>query len=436
METKPTNPADDGDWLLTRARSVDSRPGPFLFRNFQRQPPTPISRILAMNAAICKDYPRCRTWHSRARLVFNGSRRTLWSIVGAMRQHAKTAKRTFGRSYFAQARDMFTAWWISDLPPGEYYEALMARHHGGPEVTNYVASHIVFRVVATLQLDVFDEPSFSMNDKAAFGAWVRRNKLPGPAGFAVVTGQSDVTPHDLHQLGNKIIIKPCKSGEGEGVEAWDLDEDDQWHSGSNSLAATELLSHITQRAGAEYGGVIVQDRLMNHPEIAHMCNQALSTCRFVTIRNETGDPEIVEYFWRMGSTGSIVDNYIAGGFFWIARDMGTGEFVHGIETDTARKQQTLTHHPLTGTNMAGLQHPFWNEASALALKAHTLLGDVVFAGWDIASTPNGVVLIEVNIPCTSPPRTQMLTGGTGSSRYGELLAFHADRWLEARRQPK
>ncbi len=52
----------------------------------------------------------------------------------------------------------------------------------------------------------------------------------------------------------------------------------------------------------------------------------------------------------------------------------------------------------TGQKMVGQCHPFWREVCDLALDAHGKLKDVVIIGWDIAMTPDGPVIVEMNFP--------------------------------------
>lgn len=52
-------------------------------------------------------------------------------------------------------------------------------------------------------------------------------------------------------------------------------------------------------------------------------------------------------------------------------------------------------HPETGIVFDGFQIPYFNEVKNIIIKASALF-DLPLLGWDVAITPNGPVIIEVN----------------------------------------
>ena len=71
----------------------------------------------------------------------------------------------------------------------------------------------------------------------------------------------------------------------------------------------------------------------------------------------------------------------------------------------------------------------------LALKAHNRLKNVMIASWDIATTPEGLQLTEVNVPGGLAPKAFLATDGIAHSRFGDLLAWNARKWLERQNRP-
>ncbi|MEM9999563.1 MAG: sugar-transfer associated ATP-grasp domain-containing protein [Pseudomonadota bacterium] len=418
------------DWLLFASRFQPGFNGPQVFLSRQKRKSSTLEPILAINTATCQTYPEFTRLRRRLLAAAKSVLLTPFQIMRIMAPRAKYAKNAFGRSYRGQYADIFRAWWYADLQPQEYYEALLARHQGGPALFEYFDADLVFRVVAVLQLDLFGEPALHLNDKALFGKWLAEEGLPGAAEFAVTSATSDIDPRQLLALGKEIIIKPNRSGFGRRVEVWTRKSDDRWTTPERELSTANLIAHVKEQAQQLIGGVVVQERLHNHSDLAAMTGKGLATCRFITMRNENSDLEVVMFYWRMAWPGSNVDNYHAGGFYWITDDNETGVIVHGVDTDTQAKQRLLTHHPVTGAYMIGFTHPNFAELRALALKAHEKLPDIMFAGWDVAMTTQGPKLIELNTPCSFPPRIQMTTDGLGQSRCGQILAHYARTWLE------
>jgi len=59
----------------------------------------------------------------------------------------------------------------------------------------------------------------------------------------------------------------------------------------------------------------------------------------------------------------------------------------------------LTHHPDCGVKVAGRRVPI-EAMQRLCIDAHaTLLPDVPMAGWDVALTNKGMLLLETNLSC-------------------------------------
>ena len=193
---------------------------------------------------------------------------------------------------------------------------------------------------------------------------------------------------------------------------------------------------MADHANVSHGGVLIQERVFNHPSVERLAGAALSTCRVVTIWNEQGEPEVVEFAWRMAtSSDAVVDNYSAGGVYWVIDEFETARIAYGIDGDLSTRQTTVSDHPLTGERIADEVHPFGDEILALARAAHRKLENVMLVGWDIAATADGLMLIEMNVTIGYLPDSQLATDGMDGSRFGEILGWHAGRWLERNTPP-
>jgi len=351
-------------------------------------------------------------------------------IFRALRKAGSAAKREFGRSYFAQMSDMARAWWANDLSPADYHLGLLARHCGRPEICDYVSFSVLNEIWIELQIDTFGAEPVRREDKAVFGAWRRANGFPGPREFALDPTSPAPSSNDITSLGNRLIAKPRGSQGGRGVEAWMRDDAGRWRCGERSIATDELARWLAHRADEE-SGLVVQERLRNHGDIAELCGEALSTCRIVTLLNEQDEPEVVEFFWRIAARpDSVVDNYHAGGVCWMVSDFNLGTIDYGIGPETPSTQKALRTHPITGKNMVGFRHPLWTQARDLALAGHRKLPDLVAIGWDIATTPTGPAMIEINLPAGAEANHFITSNGIEETRYGNILAWRARRWLE------
>ena len=151
-----------------------------------------------------------------------------------------------------------------------------------------------------------------------------------------------------------------------------------------------LLAHLADHSWA--GGLVLQPRMVNHPELADINLGALSTLRMVTALDEQEKPELIGAVLRMPSRAdSAVDNFHAGGIA-APVDVSTGRL--GAASDMGLKPSTRWHeaHPVTGGRIEGRILPYWTEAKTLVTEAHARLGDRVVIGWDVAVLADGPAL--------------------------------------------
>ena len=188
------------------------------------------------------------------------------------------------------------------------------------------------------------------------------------------------TPEDLGRFceGKEwIMSKPLDACCGKGIEK--LRPAD--------FESMEALHEYLQQAGCG----LVEEVVVQHPEIAAIYPNAVNTIRMATIL--TGDKATVVYaFIRIGNKGHVVDNLNSGGMA-APLDVKTGK----IKYPAADKDGIVyDRHPQTDTPITGAVIPFWKEAVALCEECAKVIPQVRYVGWDIAITEKGPVVIEGN----------------------------------------
>lgn len=174
--------------------------------------------------------------------------------------------------------------------------------------------------------------------------------------------------------------------------------------------------------------MLVQVALRNHPEISARAGEALATARIITLRDEDDNPEIVFGAFRTaGARNAIVDNFHARGVAFPI-DIRTGTLGAGRILNFYDDPRFHADHPVTGARMEGWRLPQWQSAAQLALDLHRSVPEIFHAGWDIAFTPSGPCVLEVNSP-PGLPIVQMQRGFLGT-RYSQLMAHHLAQWLD------
>jgi hypothetical protein len=100
---------------------------------------------------------------------------------------------------------------------------------------------------------------------------------------------------------------------------------------------------------------------------------------------------VIGAYLRIGRQGAIVDNHGAGGIL-AGIDLGSG--LVGTAYDAAHEPHD--RHPDSGRPIAGRVIPYWRESVALVERTLDAFPMMRFAGFDIAVTPSGPAVIEVN----------------------------------------
>lgn len=136
---------------------------------------------------------------------------------------------------------------------------------------------------------------------------------------------------------------------------------------------------------------IIQKYIKQHETIDVINPTAVSTLRVVSTRwNE--NTHILASMIRFGVSGSLVDNASEGGTF-VGVDIDRGCLMeYGYYYDRPREKK----HPDTGVIYKDTEIPYWNETIEIIKKLHPIIFGLSTIGWDIAITPDGPIIVEIN----------------------------------------
>lgn len=182
----------------------------------------------------------------------------------------------------------------------------------------------------------------------------------------------------------KVIYKPLSGNRGRGVEAFEIDA-------SNAGEVYDKLSVLP--------GGVVEEYLIQHPDMSRLTPASVNTLRIVTISSKTepvtADGKFADVAYaalRIGGGNSIVDNFHSGGMV-AAVDLESGELV----TDAADMEgKVYPEHPVTGTHIKGFKVPHFEKTVEMIMNACSKNNIGGYIGWDIAITEKGPALVEVN----------------------------------------
>ena len=179
----------------------------------------------------------------------------------------------------------------------------------------------------------------------------------------------------------KIIAKPKAWSCGQGIEIINITDDIK----PNKLYATLI----------EQKKCLIEEYIVQHSCLSEIYPEIVSTLRIYTLNIE-GHAEIVSHsLLRIPTSYNGIKNTDV---ITLKIDSVTGKCKdYGILSDSGvRSIMDTPVHPHSGYNLAGFEVPYFKQAEELALYAAQLVPEVPFAGWDIAITENGPVIIEGN----------------------------------------
>lgn len=141
-------------------------------------------------------------------------------------------------------------------------------------------------------------------------------------------------------------------------------------------------------------GYIFQKLLVPHPDLARIVGPVIASVRIVTVRLG-GDTLPLYAAMKMPGKGQMVDDIVSVINTMCAIDLTTGRILRG--QDARQLGGTpMPLQPVTGVPLQGAELPLWPEAVRLAIDTHALFLRQGLLATDIAITPDGPKVIEVN----------------------------------------
>jgi len=192
------------------------------------------------------------------------------------------------------------------------------------------------------------------------------------------------------------FAKPARGYFGIGsyaVSAYDASSDSIELYDGNRMPVPEFVDQIMENATSGY---LFHECLRSHPEIAEICGNTVTTCRLdIFVENE--GPRLFYNNWKIPTGRNMNDNFHDGltGNLAAFLDADTG-VVRRLVNSIGIDQKELVDHPDSGKRLHGFQVPDWDKIKTLCFTAATAFPGLRVQGWDVALTPKGPVLVELN----------------------------------------
>lgn len=176
-----------------------------------------------------------------------------------------------------------------------------------------------------------------------------------------------------------VIAKPNNGEQGKGIIK--VSEHDK--------EAIKLL--LEERKNSSF---VMEEMLKNEVSIDAINGSSLNTLRCYTFIDKNGNPHILEMMLRVGRIGSHVDNWGSGGIGYVFNKETGICSQYGQD----KLNRLYTFHPDSNFQMIGYKLPHFEDLKKYILDVCMVEPKARFVGWDIAITPNGFELVEMNCP--------------------------------------
>lgn len=184
----------------------------------------------------------------------------------------------------------------------------------------------------------------------------------------------------------------CKSMDGEnGVGVFHVEYKEGIIINGKQADETEFWNVIGN------GTFLIQERIIQHPEMSRIYPTSINTLRIDTVRNlKTGEINLWPSMMRMGAFGSHIDNASQGGIM-VNIDLVTGKLdEYGYRESHFDGGGIFYEHPNTKVKFNSFEVPFFKESVEKCVFFHSMLKDIHSIGWDVVITPDGPSFIEGN----------------------------------------
>ena len=188
------------------------------------------------------------------------------------------------------------------------------------------------------------------------------------------------------------VIKTTESSHGDNV--WVINSIEYKNNDATMLRydGTEIL--LSSILGQE--ALVFESLVRQTEQLSSFNESSVNTVRFMTTLYPDGSAKVIAAFFKIGRAGKCVDNAGNGGNVDTSVDVKTGEIKYAIQFDGWRNIKEIDRHPDSGANLNGVRIEGWESIKEEVKRFQQAFPFCKAAGWDIAITDNGPVVIEVN----------------------------------------
>lgn len=187
-----------------------------------------------------------------------------------------------------------------------------------------------------------------------------------------------------------LALKPSAGTHGDGFYCLTY-ENGHYTANGQVVTEAELLDILEKRKSF----YVLTEYIEMHPDLKKIYPKSVNSIRMMVINQHGYDPKIMQTYMRIGSSRTGFTDNVGYGGICVMCDIETGE-LYQPETITNHEFHPCPVHPDTGTPIAGVV-PHWELIKSRVQDICRYLAELEYLGFDIAVTPDGFQVIEINI---------------------------------------
>lgn len=191
---------------------------------------------------------------------------------------------------------------------------------------------------------------------------------------------------------NECVIKTTESSHGENV--WVIKAIDFFNNDAVMTRFDDRVLKLSSILGKE--ALIFESVVRQTSQFADFNKSSVNTIRFMTTLYPDGSARVISTFIKIGRAGKCVDNASDGGNVDACVDTETGMIKYAIQFDGWQHIKDIENHPDNGTQLNGVIVDNWQSICEEVKRFQQAFPYCKAAGWDIAITEDGPVVIEIN----------------------------------------
>jgi hypothetical protein len=221
-----------------------------------------------------------------------------------------------------------------------------------------------------------------------------------------------------------LYVKPVNGGYGRGVLGIAARTGDHLHLLDGSIV--RVGDFLVSCDHPPYGGMLFQQPLQSHPAISALTGSTALSCVRIICLLTPREPVIHTAFWKLTSGNNMLDNFSHGdyGNCLAAVNLDDGLITRAIKS--MGPGGAVTTHPTTHKPIIGFRLPDWDRAKSLVRSAAVHFAGLRLQNWDVALSPHGPVLVELNTESELAVPQAISGNGMMDTRLRRLLSEIAD----------